>query len=195
MTFALSPFRLENAVTKSVGPCTRILLNCWLRMKRHFYNSSAMLRAAFTAILLSTVFLLPSGAETASVTPSEKATFRVTNLLTVRVPENSKIIRIWFAVPKEDAYSVISNFKVTSDYPVRYDTDSWGNRVGYSEVSAPSNEKITIQENFDVTRSEIRNDIDPASTRPLTAQERSALARYLQPSTFVIVNDEIRKLA
>jgi transglutaminase-like putative cysteine protease len=153
-----------------------------------------MLRA-FTATLLSTVFLLAFGAETAPVTHSEKAAFRVTNLLTVRVPENSKIIRIWFAVPQEDAYSVISNFKVTSDCPVRYDTDSWGNRVGYSEVSAPSNEKITIQEDFNVTRSEIRNDIDPASTRPLTEQERSALARYLQPSTFVIVNDEIRKLA
>lgn len=84
---------------------------------------------------------------------------------------------------------------MTSDHPVRYDTDSWGNRVGYSEVLAPPNETITIQEDFDLTRSEIRNDIDPHGTRPLTDQERSALARYLQPSTFVIVNDEIRKLA
>jgi hypothetical protein len=164
-------------------------------MKRHTYKPGVMLRTALTATLLFTFFLLASGADISPMPQPEKAAFRVTNLFTVRAPKNCKIIRIWFAVPQEDAYSVVSNFKVTSDHPVRYDTDSWGNRVGYSEVSAPPNETITIQEDFDVTRSEIRNDIDPARTRPLTDQERSALARYLQPSTFVIVNDEIRKLA
>jgi transglutaminase-like putative cysteine protease len=37
--------------------------------------------------------------------------------------------------------------------------------------------------------------VDPAATRPLTEQERTALVRFLQPSTYVVVNDEIKKLA
>ena len=41
----------------------------------------------------------------------------------------------------------------------------------------------------------MRNTFNPAGTRPLTDQERSALAAYLQPAAHVVVNDEIRKLA
>ena len=64
----------------------------------------------------------------------ERASFRVKNAFTVKVPQGAHNVRVWFAVPQEDAYSVITNFNVVADYPVRYDWDSWGNKVGYLEV-------------------------------------------------------------
>ena len=78
---------------------------------------------------------------------------------------------------------------------VRYDTDSWGNRVGYLEVRAPAQEQITLREEFDLTRSEIQTRVDPSKTRALTDPERIALARYLAPSTHVVVNDRIKALS
>lgn len=71
-------------------------------MKRHTYKPVLMLRTAFTATVLSTFVLLASGTDISPKTQSQKAAFQVTNLLTVRVPKNSKIIRVWFAVPQEE---------------------------------------------------------------------------------------------
>ena len=52
-----------------------------------------------------------------------------------------------------------------------------------------------MKEEFDLTRTEVRNTINAAETRPLTGRERSSLSAYLQPATHVVVNDEIRTLA
>jgi transglutaminase-like putative cysteine protease len=105
------------------------------------------------------------------------------------------VVRIWFAVPQEDAQSVIRDFAVSSSHPVRYAADSSDNRVGYVEIRQPGPGPVAIREDFDLTRSEIRNRLDPDRTRPLTAAERTALQRYLLPATHVVVNEEIRKLA
>jgi transglutaminase-like putative cysteine protease len=63
------------------------------------------------------------------------------------------------------------------------------------EVRAPAQEKLTIREEFDLTRSEIQSRVDAARTRALTEPERVALARYLAPATHVIINDRIKALA
>ena len=60
---------------------------------------------------------------------------------------------------------------------------------------APAQEQITVREEFDLTRSEIQSRVDAATTRALTEPERAALARYLAPSTHVIINDRIKALA
>src|SRR6202034_3838942 len=89
----------------------------------------------------------------------------------------------------------IRDFRVDAAFPVQYFRDDWGNRVGYAEVNAPPEGPITIREEFGLTRLEIRNDVDPAKTRPLTAQEREALFACLEPSTHAIVNDQIKSLS
>jgi transglutaminase-like putative cysteine protease len=125
----------------------------------------------------------------------EKASFQIKNVLTVKVLKDAHTVRIWFAVPQEDAYSLVTDFNVVSDYPVSYNKDSWGNRVGYIEVGAPDKPQFTITETFDLQRTEMRNAIDPSKTRPLTDAERRALERYLLPTTYVIVNDDVKKLS
>ncbi len=125
----------------------------------------------------------------------KQASFHVKNVFHVKVPKGANTVRIWFAVPQEDASSAIRNFAVSTDGMVRYDADSWGNRVGYLEVRAPAQEQITVREEFDLTRSEIQSRVSAAGTRALTEPERAALGRYLAPTTHVIINDRIKALA
>jgi len=129
-----------------------------------------------------------------SVRPAQ-ASFLIKNAFVVKVPKDAQTTRIWFAVPQEDAYSKITDFKVVSDEPVSYNWDSWRNKVGYLEVRGAAKPEIHITETFALTRTEMRNTIDPKATRPLTDAERTALSRYLTPTTYVIINDQIKALA
>src|SRR5271163_2861000 len=139
--------------------------------------------------------LTASADDTPKAVPPEQASFRVKNVFTVKAPKDAATVRIWFAVPQEDAYSVITNFNVEAETPIHYNWDTWGNKVGYIEIRGGVPAPITITETFDLKRTEMRNAVDPKATRPLTGAERAALARYLQPTTYVVVNDQIKSLA
>jgi len=153
------------------------------------------LRFRCSLFLIFCGFLAAANAQAQKSDRPEQASFHVKNAFTVKVPQGAHEVRVWFAVPQEDAYSKITNFNVASDYPVRYDWDSWGNKVGYLQVRDATRPEISVTEEFDLTRTEMRNKIDPQATRPLTDAERAALSRYLEPSKYVIVNDKIKALA
>jgi transglutaminase-like putative cysteine protease len=125
----------------------------------------------------------------------QHASFVVQNVLTVKVPQGARHVRIWFAVPQENTYTKVTGFTATAPYHVEYRNDSWGNREGYIDVTGAKQTEITITEHFDVRRTEILNHLDPSKTRPLTDAERKALQRYLLPTTYVIINPEIKKLS
>src|SRR5438132_7548133 len=146
-------------------------------------------------LLLAVVGIASVQLAAAPAVQPKRASFDISNAFTVKVPEGAKRVRVWFAVPQGDTESEIRAFNVEAPYPVRYGTDSYGNRVGYLEVNAPQEKQITFRETFTLTRTEIRKAVDPAATRALTAQERAALDKYLQPSTYVMINDEIKALA
>jgi len=154
-----------------------------------------MLRRASVLAFVFAISLWSLAADAAKDVSPRKAAFHISNVFTVKVPKGAKTVRVWFAVPQEDNYSNIRNFSVAGDYAVRYERDSWGNRVGYVEIQNPNQEQVVLTEEFDLTRSEVRNAINAADTRPLTEQERAALAAYLQPSSHVIINNDIRNLA
>jgi len=153
-----------------------------------------MLRRALLFVLCGLSTFAPA-ADVAQAAKPKQAQFQIKNTFTIKVPKGAQTVRVWFAVPQEDSHSVVRNLKVTAGFPVRYETDSLGNRIGYLEVRAPQQDQVTIEEAFDLTRSEIHSGVDAGATRPLTEAERKALAGYLQPSTHVIVNDDIRSLA
>ena len=131
----------------------------------------------------------------ASTMDTKHATFAITNIFKVTIPKKAHQVRIWFAVPQKDAQSEISNLKVEASYPIRYGKDSQGNTIGYLEVQKPHEPQLEIHEAFTLRRAEIRKTLDPKMTRPLTDEERDSLSVYLQPSTYVIINDDIKALA
>jgi len=51
--------------------------------------------------------------------PSE-ASFQNRNEFKAQSPKGAKSVRMWSAVPQEDAPSVIREFRVTADFPVHY---------------------------------------------------------------------------
>jgi transglutaminase-like putative cysteine protease len=152
------------------------------------------LRFLVAGVAMGVSILMVGGDVSKRVQPKQ-ASFQIKNEFKVQPSKGAKRVRMWFAVPQEDAAAVIRDFRVDAAFPVQYFRDDWGNRVGYAEVNAPPEGPITIREEFGLTRLEIRNDVDPAKTRPLTDQERGALFAYLQPSTHVIVNDQIKSLS
>ena len=154
-----------------------------------------MLRKVYGLAALFAFCLGAFAADASKPAAAKQASFHINNVFTIKVPKGAKTLRVWFAIPQEDNYSVVRNFNVSSDYAVRYDRDSWGNKVGYVEIQGVNQEQVVLKEEFDLTRSEVRNIINASSTRPLTDQERAALSAYLQPATHVILNDDIRKLA
>jgi len=144
-------------------------------------------------LMLSSVLL--AAAALAADAPTQ-AGFHVKNTFTVKVPEGAQRVRVWFAMPQEDAWSTIKNLTLTSDAgKIAVEDDSAGNRVGYLELRSPGAETVSIREEFDLVRTEMRTGTDPSATRPLSDWERTALSRYLQPATHVVVNDRIRALA
>jgi hypothetical protein len=98
-------------------------------------------------------------------------------------------------VPQQDTESTIRDFAVEAPYEVRYGTDSHGNKVGSVDIEQPQGDEVVIRETFTLTRSEILGKANAAATRPLNAEEKAAMAAYLKPSTYVIVNDDIKALA
>jgi transglutaminase-like putative cysteine protease len=123
------------------------------------------------------------------------AAFHANNAMVVKVPQGAKQVRIWLALPQQTPWSDVSHLEIDSRYPVQYETDSWGNRVGYIEVNHPDAGAIDLTEHFDVKTTERRTKLDPARTRPLTDAERQALERYLLPTSYVIVDDQIKQLS
>src|SRR5262245_53782513 len=160
-------------------------------------NSSLTSSVRVILILLGVLVVAGAQAELACADEAQprRATFAITNIFTVQVPEGAQQVRIWFAVPQADAQSEIAQFTAEAAYPIQYRKDSQGNNIGYLEVQAPKEKQVIIREAFTLTRTEIRQRPDPAATRPLTEQERAALAAYLQPSTYVIINEQIKALA
>jgi hypothetical protein len=87
------------------------------------------------------------------VQPSQ-ASFQNKNEFKVQSPKGAKSVRMWFEVPREDAASVIREFRSTANFPVHYfrihrghterhlclSTDSWRTYDGGS-VSAGGKRK------------------------------------------------------
>src|ERR1700685_3591951 len=110
-------------------------------------------RASFLA-LLSALSTWASAPDVPKIASPKQASFHISNVLTVKVPNGAKTVRVWFAVPQEDAYSTLHNFNVNGpgDYGIQYARDSWGNRVGYVDIENPTRVQIQLKEEFDLTR-------------------------------------------
>jgi len=143
---------------------------------------------------LGCFYAFASGTAALAAQP-QHAAFHVENVFAVKLPAGANKVRIWFAVPQQTNAADVTAFTVETPYPVQYDNDSWGNRVGYIEVDKPTVPEIDITEHFDLHTTETLNTLDPSKTRPLTDAERNALQRFLLPTSYVVVNPQIKTLA
>jgi transglutaminase-like putative cysteine protease len=124
-----------------------------------------------------------------------QATFDARHELKVVVPEGAKKLRIWFAMPQNDAASRVDGFKVEAPFPHRIEKDSEGNTAVYVEVADPAVKEFSIVETFTITRREILSGVSAAKTRPYEAADRAGKEKHLGANTNVIIDDGIRKLS
>lgn len=156
------------------------------------------LTAAVAAPVMVGGFATPLGASTAQprTGPLRKATFDIRNEVTVKVPEGARRVRMWLALPQEDdPAQQVRDLKIEAPVAYRFERDSEGSRILYLEALEPKEKALTVVQTFTLTRSEIRDPVDPKRARPLTDEDRAKYAKYLQPNAHVVIDDDITRLA
>jgi transglutaminase-like putative cysteine protease len=147
---------------------------------------------------LSALLLLVAGCaggDRAMAMQGKQATFDVRHELKVVVPDGAKKLRIWFAMPQNDAASRIEAFKVEAPFPHRVEKDSEGNTTVYLEIADPKGKDVSIVETFTITRSEILSGASPSKTRPYEAADLAGKEKYLAANTHVVIDDKIKALS
>lgn len=122
------------------------------------------------------------------------ATFDVRHEIQVAIPRGARLLRLWVALPQEDAAQRVADLAVESEHAARETHDDHGNRMLYVEVANPEPGTFSVVTRFRLTRTEVRASVDAARARPLTERERADLAGYLKPTTHVVVDERIRAL-
>ncbi|MGQ0613758.1 MAG: transglutaminase-like domain-containing protein [Planctomycetaceae bacterium] len=125
--------------------------------------------------------------------PLKSAHFDVRHELVVNVPEGARSLRIWMALPQADPAQAVTGLAIESPYPTRVTRDDQGNEVLFVEATSPSAGSFTVAALFRLRREEVRRDVDPSRTRPLTKGDRDLLSRHLKPSSYVVIDDRIQK--
>ena len=125
------------------------------------------------------------------------ATFDAENRLDVKIPAGAHHVRVWFPIPREkDQPQAIRNLVIESGgVPTRITEDALGNRCVYVDLIDPKVDAFTLVTRFQVTRTEQRHVVDASATRPLNAAERAYFARWLEPTTNEVMDDQIRQLS
>lgn len=137
-----------------------------------------------------------------SVGDVETRRFRVENRFEVTVPEDAETIQAWFALPDEDDdLQTVSDLEISlgdahpSGLEMEQVRDERGNRFLHLSGPVRGGESFEVGTSFDLARREDRHELDPADTRPLTDGERAELAAYLAPSTHIVIDDDVRRIA
>jgi transglutaminase-like putative cysteine protease len=124
------------------------------------------------------------------------AAFDVRHELKVIVPEGANKVRVWFTIPQDVPAQKVSDFKVVSPFPHRIERDKTeGSKFLYVEAARPAVKEFTIVTTFRLTRKEVLNSLNAAKGSRLSESDRKRLARYLEPNTYVIIDDRLRQLA
>lgn len=122
--------------------------------------------------------------------------FKAEHRFTVTVPDGAQRVRVWCAMPsRQDPDQTVSSWKVESPYPTRIATDNWGNEFLFVEADNPKAGTFDIVTTFDIARSEVRADLDPAKTRAHTEAEKKELAKYLEGSSQSVIDANARAMA
>ncbi len=131
------------------------------------------------------------------VRAGRSATFSADHSFDVTIPERAGAVDLWFALPSaRDRMQVVSDLQIdTGGHPHSVVSDNHGNRFLFVHLDDPKPGRFDVRTTFDITRSEVRADVDPAKTRPHTGAELAVLSRYLVDSSQSVIDDDARAMA
>lgn len=125
----------------------------------------------------------------------KRADYTVKNEVEIRVPAGAKSVRVWMALPQEDASQQVSGLHINCPVTNRITKDSEGNSILYAEASSPAQGVFTIATSFDILRSEDRHQVNEEKTRPLNEAEQKTFAKELSGNANVVLSQEVRDLS
>lgn len=130
----------------------------------------------------------------------EAMAFDAVHAFEVEVPAGTQDLKVWFAIPdRNDPHQLIEDFEfestLTSEHFFRKVQDSIGNEFLLLEAKAPAAGRFQVTMDFEIDRLEVTADLDPAKTRPHTAEELAALRPHLIGDKNTVVTPQIRALA
>lgn len=125
-----------------------------------------------------------------------RGTFEAQHRFEVAVPEGSTNVRLWLPIPaKSDPDQRVLFLDVDSPVAHRTVTDTVGNEFLYVEANNLKPGPLVVTTRFGIERSEVRRSVDPAMTRPLTAEETQKFSADLQSTSQSVINDDVRAMA
>ena len=142
------------------------------------------------------------GACASSPQRGEERGFQARNEIAIDVPEGTKELRAWIALPAEDEpLQEVRNLDVQVDAPApakvtkKEVIDEEGNRFLAVTARDAGGEKLRVTTTFDLARWEAKTELDPAGTHALAEDQSQELAHWLEEDTNVVATPEIRAAA
>jgi transglutaminase-like putative cysteine protease len=159
----------------------------------------------FSAIFVTLVIAVVTGALAGAVTSSASRSFEFTYTVTVpALPATSTALRVWIPLPDHDAYQKISDLRIEApvDHTIVQHAE-YGNAFAVLVVSPQqATAPLDIVLHFQATRYEHRVPLvtdtssgSPADGKPSEAESTLVLAHWLQPDRLVPTNGVIAELA
>jgi transglutaminase-like putative cysteine protease len=98
-----------------------------------------------------------------------------------QIPEGSKSVRFWVAVPEDERYQDVLDFAVVSaPGPWRLEREpDRGNRFLYVEVAEPKTAALEVVVEFTLRREPVLTEVDPKQVGPITEVHRRVYAEDL----------------
>jgi transglutaminase-like putative cysteine protease len=159
-------------------------------MSRRFFKSSTHLLGTLFGLAMAGGVLWGCSAG-----GGQRATYAVRHQLEVQVPGGAHGLRVWFALPQEESDQEVKDLQVKAPFAHRVTTDSQGNRMLFLEAKDPPAGGFQVVTTFNLKRDEVRKELSPGESRPLTGPEAEGHRQELAPSRMIVINDEIRRLS
>ncbi len=101
------------------------------------------------------------------------------------VPEGAKSIDLWIPVPQDSVHQTITNLKFsTAQAPEIGVEPEMGNKIAHWKIDAAAAKGLSVTMTFDCVRKEV-SATGLEKTRELTAEERTAQAKWLKANKLV----------
>jgi transglutaminase-like putative cysteine protease len=156
-----------------------------------------MLLLATASLLLST--LAPTDVKVPSAPPPATQTYKVKQTVVLsEIPEGTKKVRLWVAVPEDDRAQEVLDISVASapgPWSLEREADQ-GNRFLYVEVPQPKAGSLETVVEFTLRRRSIFVAIDPTKVGLLGDDKRKLFSEELRlDSPHMLVTPDIRAMA
>ena len=112
------------------------------------------------------------------------------------MPPGTRKLDLWIPLPLDSRFQKITDLRIESPVPYKFQTTQYGNRVMHLSVEKPPPTGFTVLMRFDALRKEhIQQRLRQAGFSPAEEERDSNMARWLLPDRLVPIDGKVRQWA